>query len=169
MSAEERRFLLHEVGRFCQIASEIQGVKRISLVGSLTMAKNNPKDADLVVIIREDIDLEKLAIAGRKIKGKAQSRNLGADIFLADENGKYLGRTCSWRECHVRAACRGNQCYLGTFLCDDLQVVSLDQGLILQPPLDLWPTINRRESLPIDVETILANVSSPPNKALQSD
>jgi len=158
MSIEERHFLLHEVRRFCSIASKIPGVEKISLVGSLTTNKNNPKDADLVVVVSKNIDWEKLATAGRKIKGKAQSRNLGADIFLTDENGRYLGRTCSWRECHVRVACRGNQCHLGTYLCDDLQVVNLDENLVLQPPLDLWPNIVQRDKLPNDVEAVLINV-----------
>ena len=159
MSTEARQFLLREVKRFCKSASNISGVKKISLIGSLTKDKDDPKDADLVVTISDETDMEELAIAGRKIKGKAQSKNMGADIFLCDEQGNYLGRTCSWRECHVRVACRGNQCHLGTYLCDDLQVVNLSNSVTVHPPLEIWPVIKQRGSLPGDVEELLVKSS----------
>jgi hypothetical protein len=159
MSTESRQFLLREIRRFCKTASNVSGVKKISLIGSLTTDKDAPKDADLVVTIGKETDLEELAIAGRKIKGKAQSKNMGADIFLCDEHGNYLGRTCSWRECHVRVACRGNQCHLGTYLCDDLQVVNLNSSIVAHPPLEIWPRIVQRGSLPRDVEESLVKLS----------
>jgi hypothetical protein len=41
---------------------------------------------------------------GRRLKGTAQTFNLGADIFLADRSDHYLGRICHYRECHARVA-----------------------------------------------------------------
>ena len=77
-------------------ARNIRGVRRIALVGSLATANANPKDADLLIWIDDDADLASLAAVGRQLKGRAQSRNSGADIFLADTDGRYLGRTCHW-------------------------------------------------------------------------
>lgn len=79
-----RDLLLREVLRFVRTAGSIPGVTHIALVGSLTTTKPNPKDADVLVSVTDDIDLARLAAAGRTLKGKAQTRNSGADIFLVD-------------------------------------------------------------------------------------
>jgi hypothetical protein len=63
---------------------------RIALIGSLSTSKPLPKDADVLVTIEDGLDLGRLA-AGRRLKGAAQQINLGADIFLADKEGRYLG------------------------------------------------------------------------------
>ena len=95
-----RMFLLAEVRHFVERARGCPGVRRIALVGSLVTDKEDPKDADVLVEVDDDADLTALAAAGRKLKGRAQSRNKGADIFLADPSGNYIGRTCHWRECY---------------------------------------------------------------------
>ena len=92
-----RSFLLTEVLRFVQHACDCPGVQRIALVGSLTKNRNDPKDADVLVTVDNEADLTSLAAAGRTLKGRAQSRNKGADIFLSDPTGNYIGRTCHWR------------------------------------------------------------------------
>src|SRR5690348_9958839 len=92
-----RRVLLDAVSEFVRVASACPGVRRIALVGSLATDKPVPKDADLLVTIDSAMDLAALARAGRRLKGQAQSINLGADIFLADETGHYLGRVCGYR------------------------------------------------------------------------
>ena len=88
-----------EVLRFVERARNCPGVRRIALVGSLIGDKHNPKDADVLVTVDDDADLACLATAGRGLKGRAQSRNKGADVFLADPSGTYIGRICHWREC----------------------------------------------------------------------
>ena len=50
---------------------------RIAVIGSLTTEKPSPKDADVLVTLRDDADVELLAQLGRKLKGTAQTRNLG--------------------------------------------------------------------------------------------
>lgn len=152
-----RIFLLSEVLRFVECARVCPGVRRIALVGSLVSNKEDPKDADVLVTVEDATDLTALAAAGRKLKGRAQSRNKGADIFLADPAGNYIGRTCHWRECHpgVRASCDARHCGRRAFLHDDLDAVTLDGALINMPPLEVWPAIVRRAQLPSDVETQL--------------
>jgi hypothetical protein len=149
-----RNHLLYEVRRFVERARVCPGVRRIALVGSLTTDKENPKDADVLVIVDDDADLTPLATLGRRLKGHAQSRNKGADIFLADPSGKYIGRICSWRECYPgkRMSCDARHCGRRAFLHDDLDDVTLDASLIKTPPLELWPKIVRRVELPGDVE-----------------
>ena len=152
-----RIFLLNGVLRFTHVVRDITGVSRVSLVGSLTTSKTTPKDADVLVTVAPDCDLARLAKAGRALKGHAQTRNSGADIFLASPDGRYIGRTCGWRECRpgIRVACRALHCGATEFLNDDLQVVNLVPALIAQPPIDLWPQVARRVALPADVEQVL--------------
>jgi predicted nucleotidyltransferase len=96
--------LLAEVCRFVERARDCPGVRRIALIGSLATAKKDPKDADVLVTVDDDADLTPLAALGRKLKGRAQSRNKGADIFFADLAGDYIGRLCHWRECVIERA-----------------------------------------------------------------
>jgi hypothetical protein len=152
--------LLSYVQRFVESACLCPGVRRIALIGSLATDKENPKDADLLVIVEDDADLTPLATAGRRLKGHAQSRNKGADIFLADPAGNYIGRICHWRDCRpgIRALCDARHCGRRVFLHDDLDAVTLDASLIKAPPLELWPKIVRRAELPSDVERRLVKV-----------
>lgn len=153
-----RPFLLQEAQNFIRRASKLDGVRRIALIGSLTTGKQKPKDLDLLVTIDTTVNLAELAAIGRKAKGRLQSQNSGADIFLCDEAGEYLGRTCSYRECHPRMLCRGMQCRPGSHLRDDLEVVTLSPDLIKEPPCILWPAVTYREPLPKDVKEFLIHV-----------
>jgi hypothetical protein len=130
-------------------------VLRIALLGSLTTTKAIPKDADVLVTIDGDLKLHALARAGRRLKGFAQTMNLGADIFLADERGPYLGRICHYRECHPRVLCLAQHCGQREHLNDDLHIVTLSQELIASPPVDFWPKVVRRLTVPVDVENIV--------------
>jgi hypothetical protein len=85
-------------------------VQRISLLGSLATAKAIPKDVDLLVTIDVAMELTELARISRQLMGSAQTINLGADIFLADATGRYLGRVCRYRECHPRVRCFAQHC-----------------------------------------------------------
>jgi hypothetical protein len=131
------------------------GVTRVALVGSLTTTKPIPHDADVLVSIDETIDFSRLALAGRRLKGAAQHINLGADVFLADERGHHIGRICGYRECHPRALCQAQHCGRRNHLNDDLHILTLPQDLIATPPLELWPSIVRRATVPADVEALL--------------
>src|SRR5262249_19522206 len=152
---EPRRELLLAVRSFVRAARACPGVLRIALVGSLVTSKAIPKDADVVVTINGSMDLGELARAGRRLKGSAQTINLGADIFLADTTGRYLGRVCHYRECHPRAACLAQHCGRREHLNDDLHVVTLSKELLVSPPVDLWPNVIRRRTVPADVEELL--------------
>jgi hypothetical protein len=157
---DPRRVLLTAVREFVLAASACPGVHRIALVGSLATDKPVPKDADLLVTIDGGMDLGPLARVSRRLKGQAQSINLGADIFLADETGHYLGRICRYRECHARVLCHARHCGDRQYLNDDLDDVTLSPELIAAPPLDLWPAVTRRCTVPSDVEaTLLAGVA----------
>lgn len=70
------------------------GVRRIAVLGSIVTNKPNPKDIDVLVVVADDADLIPLATASRRLQGYAQSFNRGADVFLADERGTYIGRLC---------------------------------------------------------------------------
>ena len=153
--AEPRRPLLLAVRSFVHAASDCRGVLRIALLGSLTTAKAIPKDADVLVIVDGDMKLHALARAGRRLQGFAQTMNLGADIFLADERGRYLGRICHYRKCFPRAACLAQHCGSREHLNDDLHVVTLSEELIAAPPITLWPQVVRSNAVPPDVEALL--------------
>jgi predicted nucleotidyltransferase len=144
-----REHLISAALDFVAAVSQMQGVERISLVGSICTTKPNPKDVDVLVTISPSVDMEKLATLGRKLKGKMQGIGSGADIFLADPAGRYLGRTCSWKECHPRASCEALNC--GAYLYDDLRCLTLDRELIANPPIVLHPRIIVRDELPEDL------------------
>jgi len=154
--AEPRRPLLLAVLSFVLAARACPGVQRISLLGSILTAKAIPKDIDVLVTIG-GMDLTALARTGRRLMGTAQTINLGADIFLADTTGRYLGRICHYRECHPRVLCQAQHCGQRDHLNDDLHIVTLSQELIASPPVDLWPKVVRRVSVPADVDDALLN------------
>jgi predicted nucleotidyltransferase len=142
---------------FTRAARASPGVLRIALLGSLTTDKPVPSDADVLVTIDAAMDLESLARLGRRLKGAGQTINLGADVFLADAAGRYLGRICGYRECHARALCRAQHCGEWQHLNDDLQILTLDAALISAPPIELWPRIVVRRAVPADTQALLVS------------
>jgi predicted nucleotidyltransferase len=155
-SSEVRVTLLELTREFVDTARSCPGVTRIGLIGSILTAKPRPKDVDVLVNVTRHVDLPRLARIGRRLKGSAQARlNSGADVFLADETGRYLGRICHYRECRPRALCRARHCGTVQHLADDLDVVILDSELVASPPLELWPAVVARSTVPEDVERLL--------------
>lgn len=155
--AQPRRPLLLAVLAFVRAARHCPGVQRFSVLGSILTNKPTPKDVDVVVTIDATMDLARLARSGRRFMGQAQTINLGADVFLVDTTGQYLGRICHYRECHPRVLCHAQHCGERDHLNDDLHIVTLSQELIASPPVELWPKVIRRLSVPTDVEEELLN------------
>ncbi|MGH7628308.1 MAG: DUF6932 family protein [Gemmatimonadales bacterium] len=158
LSARDR--LLAEAARFVRKARDLPGVRRIALLGSVLTGKSEPKDVDLLVWIDETADLGVLATLARRLQGRLQSCGRGADVFLADERGEYLGRTCPWKECRpgLRVACDAQHCGRRPHLHDDLRAIRLEPEMLSAPPLELWPEITRRCEVPADVERMLAHL-----------
>lgn len=152
-----REHLLRTVLQFVTVVRAMPGVTRIALVGSLATEKAHPKDADVLVVIPDDVDLVPLAIAGRRLKGTAQQRNCGADVFIANPAEEYRGRICHRRECRpgLRMSCDARHCGQRPHLHDDLDDVTLQVTLIRNPPIEVWPVIVRRCAVPRDVEELL--------------
>jgi len=152
-----RQRLLEDALQFVRTASRLPGVLCLALLGSLATAKPEPKDVDLLLTVTDKADLTPMASAARRLQGHAQSYNRGADVFVADPQGHYVGRLCHWKRCApgVRASCDALHCGRRPFLHDDLATIQLAADLVLQPPLELLPKVIRRVSLPADVETIL--------------
>jgi predicted nucleotidyltransferase len=95
-ASEDHRAQLLDALRRCVLAArQIAGVRRIALLGSIVTAKQNPKDIDVLVVVADDADLTPVARCARRLQGQAQGLNRGADVFLADEQGAYIGRTCT--------------------------------------------------------------------------
>jgi len=154
---------------FVQEVARLPEVQSIALIGSIVTDRPSPKDVDVLVYIRNDCDLTALATLGRRLKGRLQGQSLGADVFLADEDGHYLGRTCSWKECRpgIRVSCDALHCGRRPYLHDDLATVRLDDALVAAPPVELWPVIKRRVKLPGDVERFLARLGEPNDYGVQ--
>jgi hypothetical protein len=149
--------LLDAALSFVESAAELAGVQRIALIGSLLTDRPRPKDVDLLVFVSDDANLAPLALAARRLQGRLQSQNRGADIFMADKQGRYLGRICSWKVCRpgVRASCDALHCGRRPYLHDDLATIRLDRSLIAAPTLQLWPIVVRRGAIPADVEVLV--------------
>jgi predicted nucleotidyltransferase len=151
-----REQLLSHLPWFVSAATKLSGIRRVSLLGSITTNKQDPKDIDFLVEVEEETDLEPLARLGRKLKGRAQQINRGADIFLTNPQGHYIGRTCHWKECWAgrRRKFDALNCGKRAFLHDDLATVTLSDAAV-QSALELWPTLECRSGLPDDLERIL--------------
>jgi hypothetical protein len=152
-----RQRLLEDALQFVRTASRLPGVIRIALLGSLATKKLDPKDVDLLITVTDEADLTPIASAARRLKGRAQSYNHGADVFVADPQGHYLGRICHWKLCAPgsRGSCDAPHCGRRPFLHDDVATIQLASELVAHPPVELFPTVIRRVPLPADVETIL--------------
>jgi predicted nucleotidyltransferase len=156
-SAAVRRALLEAALAFVREVRTQAGVRRVALVGSLATDTAFPKDVDLLVTIADAADLRPLARAGRRLAGRAQAINGGADVFLASPAGDYLGRTCPWRTCGPgqRLRCGARYATGRPFLRDDLDTLVLTGSLIAAPPAVLWPVAGAAVSLPPDVDALL--------------
>jgi predicted nucleotidyltransferase len=164
-----RDTLLEAALSFVHTTAQLRGIQRIALIGSILSDRPNPKDIDLLVYVAGDADLPLLASAARRLQGRLQSRNRGADVFLADEHRQYLGRTCSWRVCQagIRASCDALHCGLRPYLHDDLATIRPPDSLIEAAPLDLWPVVVRRCQLPADVERLVSRLHEPNDDAVE--
>ena len=152
-----RKELLSLAADFVTSARRVTGVRWISLIGSLTTEKEDPKDVDLLICVSDDVDLRQLARFSRRLKGRAQSLGRGADVFLCDEALAYLGRTCPWKSCGpaFRASCDARNCGVRTYLHDDFDDIRLDVPQVREREIALWPTRESRIHVPADVEGVL--------------
>jgi len=153
------RFLDAAAG-FVRAACAVPGVRRIAVIGSIMTDKPDPKDIDLLVTVTDDADLEPLAVCARRLQGKLQASNHTADVFLLDERGLYLGRTCRWRDCRpgVRQACDALHCGRRLYLHDDLATITLGTETIATARVQVWPQVDRVGRVPADVERFLAAI-----------
>jgi hypothetical protein len=152
-----RTTMLAAIEFFFERATNLEAVQRIALVGSIVTPKPVPRDIDILVTVANDVDLRPLAHLSRQTRGRVQSINHGCDVFVANPAGRYVGRMCVWKTCRpgIRVACDAQHCGRREFLHDDFQDLQLSDELIRQPPLELWPTIVVRCTLPADVEALV--------------
>lgn len=162
-----RSELLDATIRFISAIVDVPGVRSVSLLGSIVTDRPDPKDIDLLLAIADDTDVSIVAGHARRLQGQAQQLNRGADIFLADEHGTYLGRTCHWKECRpgVRASCDALHCGRRPHLHDDLEDIRLDPDTVTAPPVTLWPQVVRRVVVPADVERLIDKLDTLFNRA----
>jgi len=154
MVNEYRKNIIRLVLDFVLSCKKIEGVNRISIIGSLISDKEKPKDVDLLVNISDDLDLTHLAKISRTLQGKSGGLTGGADVFLANNSNVYLGRTCIWKDCRpgVRMSCDAYNCGKRKYLHDDISVIKISSEIIENPPLVLYPELIRNVSVPEDVE-----------------
>ena len=141
---------------FAEKISRQKGVQRIAIVREITKPIREPEILCLLVTIDEEAPIKPIADIGRKLKGRMVSmpNAAGADVFLANEAHEYLGRTCSYRECHPRVACEGSQCY-GTYIANDFHVFTPGPEVIQSPPVEVYPQVVIRERIPDDLRRAL--------------
>ena len=158
---DKRPELLRAALKFVRAVRKIKGVRRIALLGSLTTDKPTPKDLDLLVEVSDDAPLNDLAHDSRRLRAQATETgdSCGADVFVCNPQGEYLGRLCSWSQCEsgIRQSCEARNCGRREYLYDDLQNLTLGAGVVAEPPLELWPRVVARVDLPEDVISELVN------------
>jgi hypothetical protein len=160
-TSERFRGELLKIGfRFVREASRVPGVLRISMVGSLCTDKPRPKDIDFLVRVEPGCNLAELARVGRRMQGHGIPGSPGADVFI-EEDGRYLGRACSYREWRPRMACLPGFCIFDRpYLCAVDDEFALDAALVAESPLTLWPEVVARVKLPPDVQEFVDDWST---------
>jgi len=156
--APPRQHMLAAALLFVRAATRLGGVSRVALIGSLTTTKDDPKDIDVLVTVSDETDIVELDRLGRRFQGQISATACGlygADVFLSDAAGSYLGRLCKHRECPSLRRCAARNCGVRPHLKDDLDVVTLAPVLIATPPLVLWPTVSSQSAVPLDVARYL--------------
>jgi predicted nucleotidyltransferase len=158
-----REQFLGEAARFVRAAGIVPGMRRIAIIGSIVTDKPDPKDIDLLVTVTHDADLAPLAQCARRLQGTLQGLNRTADVFLIDERGRYLGRTCYWRDCRpgIRRACDALHCGRRPFLHDDLATVTLEASTIAASRVQVWPRVDVQGPVPADVNRFLEALRYP--------
>jgi hypothetical protein len=161
-----RKAMVGVIEFFLIQARELPGVRRIALVGSITEPKNEPKDLDLLAHVDREVPLAALAPLGRRARGRLQSINRGCDVFLADPDNCYLGRLCIWTRCGlgIRDRCYAQNCGKREFLHDDFDAIRLADDLIRNPPVELWPRLLMRRSVPPDLEALVERLAHNPGQ-----
>jgi predicted nucleotidyltransferase len=155
-----RQQLLSFAIEFIQAIMNLNGVTRIAMLGSLTTNKPDPKDADLLISVKNNLDLSRLAKAGRRLQGRAQSLNRGGEVFLANPDNQYIGRICPWKECGpgIRSSCDALHCGRRLYLHDDFGSIQLADELVKNPPIEIWPNYKARVEVPKDLADALTKV-----------
>jgi predicted nucleotidyltransferase len=162
-----RGTLLNLTLEFVRAARMRPEVQRIPLLGSLVTDKSRPKDVDLLVAVDRDADLAGLARLGRRLQGKAQQINSTADVFVCNEDFRYLGRICHFRECFPRGRCLARNCGAKPGLADDLDAIMLPKAVLKDPPLVLYPSLSSFREVPADVIDLLVKPLQATNAATQ--
>lgn len=157
-SQEVRAFLITESFRFIDRVISLPGVKRVALLGSIVIPIADSKDVDILIAIDNDTDLTALATVARRLIGIVQGKNKGADIFLANPAGEYIGRVCHWRSCgpQFRSTCDAWNCGVRPYLLDDFGDIRLNSHLVKEPPLEIWPTLIYRQKVADDLLPFLS-------------
>jgi len=104
--------------------------------------------------------LKQLGKLKRKLQGRISRGSMGSDVFIV-EGDHYIGRACQYREPWPRADCisRKLRCADGReFLCETSANFSLDQHVIDNPPVILWPEVRQNAHVPADVQKVLAAI-----------
>lgn len=153
-----RAFLITEAFKFIDRVVTLPGLRRVAMLGSILTPKANPKDVDILITIDDEADLTALGKASRSLKGIAQGKNRGADIFLANPTGEYIGRVCHWSRCgpQFRSTCDAWNCGVRQYLHDDFGDIRLKLRLVKEPPLEIWPTVIYRQKVADDLLPFLA-------------
>ena len=150
----DRSVLLDCTVWFVEEIIRIDGIIRVALIGSICTNKRNINDIDILITIRDGMDITRIATQKRKLQGRIQRGSLGADVFLA-ENGKYIGRPCNYKKPWVRVVCASNNntCDLDRpFLCDTSRNIRLSNTVINDPPIILWPEATANITIPHDIK-----------------
>ena len=158
-----RTRLLQEMVDLIRAIMKVPGVNRIAVIGSLATDVEAPRDADLLISVEDDASLASLAKLGRRWRAFVQSLHCSGDIFLCDDHGNYLGRTCPWKECgsNLNPQCDARHCGRRRYLHDDLNTIRLSRQVASIPPIELWPEIVLRVPIPQDVNDVLVKPLQP--------
>ena len=154
-----RSALLKAAEWFLANIAKHDNVEKVAFCGSICTEKEHPKDIDVLVYLKSDADISRIAELKRKFEGRIARNSMGADVFLI-ENGKYIGRACRYKEPWVRVICAQEKlcCADRLHLCDTTGAFTLKQELVDNPPVVVLPEFSPMIQVPEDLKAICRNL-----------
>ena len=86
-STPRRKWLLGRLRTVLSLAASTEKLRRAFVWGSFVTAKASPRDVDLLLIVTEDFEMQKVAAAARMVFDSVQARLLyESDVFWARDS-----------------------------------------------------------------------------------
>lgn len=134
----------HAVEKFISLVRDFDGVIEVALFGSAASDKSNPQDFDLMVFIK---DISCIPYISKSIRMTTYIFH-AHDVFIFDEERKYLGRICQRSVCPATSVeCYAKDCGKIKYLKQLERFVFDETKAFKIRPVTIWQSPGQKESI----------------------